>query len=84
MFEKINVQINAKDLRTTIGRVLGSLLLIIRSKRKITPEQVCKETKINLKSLEKIEKGQSSLYNLDIGTLIDYYDLDVSLNIKEK
>ena len=84
MFEKINVQINAKDLRTTIGRVLGSLLLIIRSKRQITPEQVCKETKINLKSLEKIEKGQSSLYNLDIETLIDYYDLDVSLNIKEK
>ena len=84
MFEKINVQINAKDLRTTIGQVLGSLLLIIRSKRKITPEQVCKETKINLKSLEKIEKGKSSLYNLDIGTLIDYYDLDVSLNIKEK
>ncbi len=84
MFEKINVQINAKDLRTTIGRVLGSLLLIIRSKRQITPEQVCKETKINLKSLEKIEKGQSSLYNLDIETLIDYYDLEVSLNIKEK
>ena len=84
MFEKINVQINAKDLRNTIGRVLGSLLLIIRSKRQITPEQVCKETKINLKSLEKIEKGQSSLYNLDIETLIDYYDLDVSLNIKEK
>ena len=84
MFEKINVQINAKDLRTTIGRVLGSLLLIIRSKRQITPEQVCKETKINLKSLEKIEKGKSSLYNLDIGTLIDYYNLDVSLNIKEK
>ena len=84
MFEKINVQINAKDLRTTIGQVLGSLLLIIRSKRQISPEQVCKETKINLKSLEKIEKGKSSLYNLDIGTLIDYYDLDVSLNIKEK
>lgn len=84
MFEKINVQINAKDLRNTIGRVLGSLLLIIRSKRQITPEQVCKETKINLKSLEKIEKGQSSLYNLDIETLIDYYDLEVSLNIKEK
>ena len=75
MFEKINVQINAKDLRNTIGRVLGSLLLIIRSKRQITPEQVCKETKINLKSLEKIEKGQSSLYNLDIETLIDYYDI---------
>ena len=84
MFEKIDVQINAKDLRTTIGQVLGSLLLIIRSKRQITPEQVCKETKINLKSLEKIEKGQSSLYNLDIETLIDYYDLEVSLNIKEK
>ena len=84
MFEKINVQINAKDLRTTIGQVLGSLLLIIRSKRQISPEQVCKETKINLKSLEKIEKGKSSLYNLDIETLIDYYDLDVSLNIKEK
>ena len=84
MFEKIDVQINAKDLRTTIGQVLGSLLLIIRSKRQISPEQVCKETKINLKSLEKIEKGKSSLYNLDIETLIDYYDLDVSLNIKEK
>ena len=84
MFEKINVQINAKDLRNTIVRVLGSLLLIISSKRQITPEQVCKETKINLKSLEKIEKGQSSLYNLDIETLIDYYDLEVSLNIKEK
>ena len=84
MFEKIDVQINAKDLRTTIGQVLGSLLLIIRSKRQISPEQVCKETKINLKSLEKIEKGKSSLYNLDIETLIDYYNLDVSLNIKEK
>ena len=84
MFEKIDVQINAKDLRTTIGQVLGSLLLIIRSKRQLSPEQVCEETKINPKSLEKIEKGKSSLYNLDIGTLIDYYDLDVSLNIKEK
>lgn len=84
MFEKIDVQINAKDLRTTIGQVLGSLLLIICSKRQLSSEQVCEETKINLKSLEKIEKGQSSLYNLDIETLIDYYDLDVSLNIKEK
>ncbi len=84
MFEKIDVQINAKDLRTTIGQVLGSLLLIMRSKRQLSPEQVCEETKINLKSLEKIEKGKSSLYNLDIETLIDYYDLDVSLNIKEK
>ena len=84
MFEKIDVQINAKDLHNTIGRVLGSLFLIIRSKRQISPEQVCHETKINLKSLEKIEKGKSSLYNLDIETLIDYYNLDVSLNIKEK
>ena len=84
MFEKIDVQINAKDLRTTIGQVLGSLLLIICSKRQLSSEQVCKETKINLKSLEKIEKGKSSLYNLDIETLIDYYNLDVSLNIKEK
>ena len=84
MFEKIDVHLNAKDLHNNIGQVLGSLFLIIRSKRKISPEQVCKETKINLKSLEKIEKGQSSLYNLDIETLIDYYDLEVSLNIKEK
>ena len=56
MFEKIDVQINAKDLRNTIGRVLGSLFLIIRSKRQISPEQVCHETKINLKSLEKSKK----------------------------
>ena len=26
MFEKINVQINAKDLRNTIGRVLGEVM----------------------------------------------------------
>ena len=84
MFEKITLQITPKDLQTTIGRTLGIWLLMIRSQRNITREQVCAETKVNLKSLDKIEGGRAALTNMDIGYLLEYYHLCVSVVLQEK
>ena len=75
MFEKITLQITPKDLQTTIGRTLGIYLLFIRTQRNITREQVCNETNVNFKSLDKIESGRAALTNMDIGYLLDYYHL---------
>ena len=79
MLEKVTLQITPKDLQTTIGRTLGIWLLMIRSQRNISREQVCRETKINPKSLEKIESGRAAITNMDIGYLLDYYQLNVSV-----
>ncbi len=40
---------------------------------------VCRETKINPKSLKKIESGRAAITNMDIGYLLDYYQLNVSV-----
>ena len=73
MFEKITLQITPKDLQTTIGRTLGIYLLFIRTQRNITREQVCNETNVNFKSLDKIESGQRGTdeygYRLSAGLL---------------
>ena len=53
--------------------------MMIRSQRNISREQVCRETKINPKSLEKIESGRAAITNMDIGYLLDYYQLNVSV-----
>ena len=77
MLEKVTLQITPKDLQTTIGRTLGIWLLM--SQRNISREQVCRETKVNFKSLEKIESGRAAITNMDIGYLLDYYQLNVSV-----
>lgn len=84
MFEKITLQITPKDLQTTLGRTLGIYLLFIRTQRNITREQVCNETNVNFKSLDKIESGRAALTNMDIGYLLDYYHLSVSVILQEK
>ena len=70
MFEKITLQITPKDLQTTIGRTLGIYLLFIRTQRNITREQVCNETNVNFKSLDKIESGRAALTNMVICWII--------------
>ena len=84
MLEKITLHITPKDLQTTIGRALGIWLLMIRSQRNISREQVCAETNVNFKSLDKIESGRAALTNMDIGYLLDYYHLGVSVILEEK
>lgn len=79
MFEKTTLQITSKDLQNNMGRILGIWLLMIRSQRNISQEQVCSETNINLKSLNKIENGRAALTNMDIGLLLNYYQLRMSV-----
>lgn len=83
MFEKITLQITPKDLQTTIGRTLGIYLLFIRTQRNITREQVCNETNVNFKSLDKIESGRAALTNMDIDYLLDYYHCQSALFCKK-
>lgn len=83
MLEEITIQIGAKDLQNHIGRTLGVYLLFVRSKKNLSREEVCRQTSINLKSMEKIETGRASLLNLDVGKLLDFYHIGISLVMKE-
>lgn len=82
MLETITISFAGGDnMQVHIMRILSLYLASLRCSRKIKAADVCAETGVHIKNLNRIETGKTTLANADIGKLLNYYGLDVQLVI---